>query len=89
VLEAPACKSREQERTEGSEYQKSEDEFDDDDSRAVVAFDLADDEREIKRESVSVITVPPAAIPTARCRVTRCSWTTGYETRVCEAQRLP
>jgi hypothetical protein len=48
VLEAPACKLREQERTEGSEYQKSEDEFDDDDSRAVVALDLADDEREDK-----------------------------------------
>ncbi len=39
--------------------------------------------------SVSVMTVPPPAIPTARSRKSPCSWTIGYATSVCDAQSDP
>ena len=39
--------------------------------------------------SVSVITVPPPAMPTARSRRRPCSWTIGYATSVCDAQSDP
>ena len=41
------------------------------------------------RASVSVMTVPLVAMPTARWLVSPCSWTIGYEMRVCEAHRDP
>jgi len=42
-----------------------------------------------KSASVSVITVPPLAIPTARCRVSLRSWTIGYAISVCDAHSDP
>ena len=42
-----------------------------------------------ERASVSVMTVPPPATPTARSRRRPCSWTIGYATSVCEAQSDP
>ena len=39
--------------------------------------------------SVSVMTVPPPAMPTARSRRSPCSWTIGYATSVCDAQSDP
>jgi hypothetical protein len=53
-----------------------------DQGRPPVAFDGCGDDRSTDRASVSVMTVPLVAMPTARWLVSPCSWTIGYETRV-------